>query len=281
MAHAAPARIECVAPWRRLTVYATKHYRRGAELAAKPPLGCPISVPKVHVIIPTHNRQALVDECLARIFAQTAINTMTVTVVDDGSTDGTAGMLAEKFPAVRVLQGDGTLWWTGAVAKALDTLRPDFARGDFFLLVNDDTLLCSGAVAALAHVSEVNGRAGVAPVAVDAASGRATGWGLPVTPRLAARSDRSRRGQERSQTQQRVGALLELTLGAALGQGQRGLGQRADEHATEQRSLYGVGPERQRAQQLTRGLHDRRVRPAALAEHGWRVDQHYALEVSS
>ena len=178
MAHAAPARIECVAPWRRLTVYATKHYRRGAELAAKPPLGCPISVPKVHVIIPTHNRQALVDACLARIFAQTAINTMTVTVVDDGSTDGTAGMLAEKFPAVRVLQGDGTLWWTGAVAKALDTLRPDFERGDFFLLVNDDTLLCSGAAAALAHVSEVNGRAGVAPVAVDAASGRAisTGW---------------------------------------------------------------------------------------------------------
>lgn len=154
------------------------HLCRGAERAVKPPLGCPISVPKVHVIIPTHNRQALVDECLARIFAQTAINTMTVTVVDDGSTDGTAGMLAEKFPAVRVVKGDGTLWWTGAVAKALDTLRPDFARGDFFLLVNDDTLLRADTVAALARVSEASGRAGVAPVAVDAASGRAisTGW---------------------------------------------------------------------------------------------------------
>lgn len=155
-----------------------QHFRRGAERAVKPPLGCPISVPKVHVIIPTHNRQALAERCLGCVFAQTAIDSMTVTVVDDGSTDGTDGMLAEKFPAVRVLQGDGNLWWTGAVAKALDTLRRDFADRDFFLLVNDDTLLRADTVAALARVSEVNGRAGVAPVAVDAATGRAisTGW---------------------------------------------------------------------------------------------------------
>ncbi|BAQ15723.1 glycosyltransferase family 2 protein [Methyloceanibacter caenitepidi] len=133
---------------------------------------------KVHVIIPTHNRQALAERCLERVFAQTAMNSMTVTVVDDGSTDGTAAMLAEKFPAAGVIEGDGNLWWTGAVAKALDTLRPDFARGDFFLLVNDDTLLGADTVEALVRISEQSGRAGVAPIAVDAASGHAisTGW---------------------------------------------------------------------------------------------------------
>lgn len=135
-------------------------------------------MPKVHVIVPTHNRQALVEACLGRIFAQTAIDTMTITVVDDGSTDGTGAMLAEKYRSARVIEGDGTLWWTGAAAKALDTLRPEFARGDFFLLVNDDTLLQADTVAALVRVSEANGRAGVAPIAVDATSGRAisTGW---------------------------------------------------------------------------------------------------------
>ncbi|ODR95870.1 hypothetical protein AUC70_03160 [Methyloceanibacter stevinii] len=135
-------------------------------------------MPKVHVIIPTHNRKALAEMCLEHVFAQTAIDSMSITIVDDGSTDGTALILAEKFSAARVIEGDGNLWWTGAVAKALDTLWPEFAPGDFFLLVNDDTLLHPDTVEALVETSERCQRAGVAPIALDAASGQAisTGW---------------------------------------------------------------------------------------------------------
>ncbi|MDJ0514472.1 MAG: glycosyltransferase [Methyloceanibacter sp.] len=134
---------------------------------------------KIHIIIPTHNRRALAERCLERVFAQTAIEAMSVTVVNDGSGDGTAGMLAASFPAARVIEGDGALWWTGAVAKALDALRPSFAANDFFLLVNDDTLLREDTVEVLVRESTRAGRAGMAPIAVDASSGRAisTGWG--------------------------------------------------------------------------------------------------------
>ncbi len=38
-----------------------------------------------------------------------------VVVVDDGSKDGTSEWLKTSFPQVKVLQGDGSLWWSGGI----------------------------------------------------------------------------------------------------------------------------------------------------------------------
>jgi GT2 family glycosyltransferase len=38
-----------------------------------------------------------------------------VIVVDDGSSDRTAEEVAENYPKVTILKGDGNLWWTGAI----------------------------------------------------------------------------------------------------------------------------------------------------------------------
>jgi len=38
-----------------------------------------------------------------------------VIVVDDGSSDRTAEEAAKNYPKVIILQGDGNLWWTGAI----------------------------------------------------------------------------------------------------------------------------------------------------------------------
>lgn len=132
---------------------------------------------RVHAIIPVHNRRGMTGQCLKSLYSQTCIDSISITVVDDGSTDGTADMLAAEFPEVNVISGDGNLWWTGAVAEALETLRPEFAEGDYFLLVNNDVRLSPESVEKLLLDSANNCRASMAPLAVTDTGATSTGWG--------------------------------------------------------------------------------------------------------
>jgi glycosyltransferase involved in cell wall biosynthesis/GT2 family glycosyltransferase len=91
---------------------------------------------KLFVVIPVHNRIAFTRACLRALALQTAAGFETI-VIDDGSTDGTAPMIRAEFPAVELLSGDGTLWWSGAtnlgITRSLD-------RGATHILtLNDDT----------------------------------------------------------------------------------------------------------------------------------------------
>lgn len=54
------------------------------------------------VVVPTWNRVSTLPRALASILAQTA-PPLEVIVVDDGSSDGSAAMLAKRFPSVRVV----------------------------------------------------------------------------------------------------------------------------------------------------------------------------------
>ncbi|MGI9421513.1 MAG: class I SAM-dependent methyltransferase, partial [Geminicoccaceae bacterium] len=140
------------------------------------PMEPPERAPRTHVIIPVHNRVSITHHCLKLLMQQSIVDRLSITVVDDGSTDGMRKMLAEDYPDVRVIQGDGELFWTGAVAKAIDELRPEFAPGDFFLLVNNDAYLCPETVETLMATSEEHRRAGVAPVAISDGQAYPTGW---------------------------------------------------------------------------------------------------------
>lgn len=53
-------------------------------------------MPKVSVIIPTYNREAMVSEAIQSVLDQTYTD-YEIIVVDDGSTDGTGKLLQEKF----------------------------------------------------------------------------------------------------------------------------------------------------------------------------------------
>ena len=56
----------------------------------------------VSVIIPTYNRREVLTRALGSVLGQTQ-PPHEVWVVDDGSTDGTAQMLASQYPDVRVI----------------------------------------------------------------------------------------------------------------------------------------------------------------------------------
>ena len=132
---------------------------------------------RVHAIIPVHNRQGMTRQCLKTLYSQTCIDNISITVVDDGSADSTSGMLAAEFPDVKVISGDGNLWWTGAVAKALETLKKEFNDGDYFLLINNDVRLSPESVEKLLLDSANNNRACMAPLAVTDTGATSTGWG--------------------------------------------------------------------------------------------------------
>lgn len=91
----------------------------------------------IFVIIPVHNRVEHTRRCIASLFAQLDVE-LSVFVVDDGSTDGTAGALGVEFPNVTIIAGDGNLFWTGAVAIGISTALGFSKAGDWIILLNND-----------------------------------------------------------------------------------------------------------------------------------------------
>lgn len=94
------------------------------------------STPELSVIVCSYNRRETLRECLDSFNAQTAAARMELIVVDDGSSDGTAAMLAEYPFSVAhkvVSRKNGGL----AVARNSGLAA---ARGEYVLFVNDDTI---------------------------------------------------------------------------------------------------------------------------------------------
>lgn len=66
-------------------------------------------------------------------------------LVDDGSTDGTSLRVSEEHPEVRIIRGDGSLFWTGGTNGAWHNASIASAY-DGFLWLNDDVELFGSAV---------------------------------------------------------------------------------------------------------------------------------------
>lgn len=96
------------------------------------------------IIIPVFNRKHYTLRCLEELTSTHGVAEKDIFVVDDGSTDGTAEEIGEKFPQANVLPGDGNLWWTGAMELGM---RHCYDQGyETFMWLNDDTYLEKGAI---------------------------------------------------------------------------------------------------------------------------------------
>ncbi|MCK8114081.1 glycosyltransferase family 2 protein [Anaerosoma tenue] len=123
--------------------------------------------PAVWVIIPVRNRWDLTKTCLGSLVGQT-YSAYSVVVIDDGSTDGTAEHLAQEFPEVAVLSGDGELWWTGATALGVGWVLEQCSQDDFVLTLNNDTTVDPDYIEVLLGVAAArHRRALIGSVAVD------------------------------------------------------------------------------------------------------------------
>jgi len=147
-----------------------------------------------------HNRRNKTLACLDALANQTPMTDTRIQVylVDDGCTDGTAEAVRARHAQTTVLPGDGTLYWCGGMRKAFaEAMKSDY---DYYLWLNDDTVLYPDAVVLLLGTSRDVQRAGgrqdiVVGTVCDPVTGRRTYGGirrfgrrpslgfLPVEPR--------------------------------------------------------------------------------------------------
>lgn len=100
-----------------------------------PPAG-PALRPGISVVVPSRSGMDLLARLLPGLLAELESVPHEVLVVDNGSTDGTAVLLAQQFPSVHVLYHKGPLSFSAAVNKGIRLAR--FRR---ICLLNNDMVL--------------------------------------------------------------------------------------------------------------------------------------------
>lgn len=115
---------------------------------------CIATKENVYLIIPIHNRKFITIQCLGHLKKIDDLNRYSVIVVDDGSTDGTSAAVGKLHPEVKLLYGDGNLWWTGTIKKGMEYAYKEGA--EYFIWLNDDTLPFPGAIASLVKACQAN-----------------------------------------------------------------------------------------------------------------------------
>lgn len=103
--------------------------------------------------MPVFNRRAYTRQCLSslRRIDREGLD-IGITVVDDASTDGTAEMIRDEFPEVRLIAGTGDLWYTAGTNLGITSaLERD---PDYILACNDDSIFDENAVQRMVQTAE-------------------------------------------------------------------------------------------------------------------------------
>lgn len=96
--------------------------------------------PRLSVIVVSYNTRDMTLDCLRSVFAETASN-IEVIVVDNASSDGSAGAIAEEFPDIRLLAETTNHGFAQA-----NNIAATLARGEYLLLLNPDTVVLEAAI---------------------------------------------------------------------------------------------------------------------------------------
>lgn len=100
--------------------------------------------PRLSVIIVSYNTCADLRLCLSALLRSTIADQTEILVVDNASSDGSAAMVRAEFPSVRLLEPGRNLWFCAGNNYGLA-----HARGHYALLLNPDTVVDPGSLAAL------------------------------------------------------------------------------------------------------------------------------------
>lgn len=109
----------------------------------------------IAVLMTCHNRRSKTLRCLNALFdsAQSEDYHLEVFLVDDGSTDGTGEAVNKEFPDVKVISGNGKLFWNQGMRLAWKTAS-ETNQYNFYLWLNDDTYITKNAISVLLKDSE-------------------------------------------------------------------------------------------------------------------------------
>jgi GT2 family glycosyltransferase len=92
-------------------------------------------VPDLSIVIPTFDTASMTLRCCRSVLASKPASAEVI-VVDDGSVDGTADLLAREVPEVEVVRLESNHGFAGAANRGVAV-----ARGSIILLLNSDALI--------------------------------------------------------------------------------------------------------------------------------------------
>ena len=114
-------------------------------------------MPDLSVIIVSYNARGDLARTLESLHAAPPATPSEIVVVDNASGDGSAAMVRERWPGVRVIDAGGNVGFARA-----NNIGIRATTSEFVLLLNSDTLVPRGAIDAL--VAELRGRPAAAVV---------------------------------------------------------------------------------------------------------------------
>ena len=109
----------------------------------------------VSIVLVCWNNKAYLDPCLKSLYEGGLKSSFDVIVVDNGSTDGSQQMLAEKYPDVKLIQNTGNVGLGKASNQGIET-----TNGRHVLLLNNDTLVNGPALDMLVGFLDTHPEAG-------------------------------------------------------------------------------------------------------------------------
>lgn len=121
--------------------------------------------PDLSIIIVNWNTRELLARCLDSVQADLPADSE-VWVVDNASADGSAALVRERFPWVRLIENNENVGFARANNQALKIVN-----GQYVLLLNSDAMLPGSALACLLQFADDHPRAGVIGVKLLNADG--------------------------------------------------------------------------------------------------------------
>lgn len=110
----------------------------------------------ISIIVVTWNAKKFVEECFGSILDDTRGFSAEVIAVDNASTDGTADLIAERFPAVKLIRSNTNLGFARGNIVAIER-----AQGKYVCLVNPDVRVLPGCFRSLMEYIVTNPTVGV------------------------------------------------------------------------------------------------------------------------
>ncbi len=127
------------------------------EITVNSKIGEKSSAPAIDmsIVLVCWNNKAYLDPCLKSLFEAGLKCSFDVIVVDNGSTDGSQQMLAEKYPDVKLIQNPGNVGLGKASNQGIEA-----TNGHYVLLLNNDTLVNAAALDMLVEFLDAHPEAG-------------------------------------------------------------------------------------------------------------------------
>lgn len=133
----------------------------------------------IAVLLTVHNRKEHTLNCLSKLEIVDIPNQygLDIYLVDDASTDGTSKAVEINYPNVKIINGNGSLYWNRGMHLAWKTACSANKKYDYYLWLNDDTYLFKQSLRTLLEISNAKENKSIVVGALRSSESNITTYG--------------------------------------------------------------------------------------------------------